>query len=124
VLFHVSIEIAHAPFYGWIKDAFRKRSDPDLFNSCSADFPTTPAIISAVFRPIPASSGFWSDRQGITMWAPTMQAQSGAASIDAKMISRLDGPLIFTFMTGVVLGRPRHLRRGNTRCRCSRIASS
>jgi YidC/Oxa1 family membrane protein insertase len=91
VLF-VSIEMRHAPFYGWIKDL--SAPDPtnifNLFGLLPFD-PTVLPVIGAFLH-----VGFWPIVMGITMW---LQMKLNPAPPDPTQKMIFDWmPLIFTFM--------------------------
>ncbi|MBO5997334.1 MAG: membrane protein insertase YidC [Alphaproteobacteria bacterium] len=92
----VSIEMRHAPFFGWIRD-LSARDPSSVFT-----------LFGLVPWPIPSllNIGVWPILMGITMYLqqkmnPQANAPSGAtdaASETAKMMKLM--PLIFTFMMG------------------------
>ena len=99
VLF-ISIEMRHAPFFGWIKDL--SAPDPtnlfNLFGLHSLRSDADPGV-----RPVPAL-GVWPIIMGITMW---FQMKLNPAPPDPTQKMIFDWmPLIFTFMLAIVLGRP------------------
>jgi YidC/Oxa1 family membrane protein insertase len=91
VLF-VTIEMRHAPFYGWIKDL--SAADPtNLFNLFGL-LPFDPTLIP-VFGPY-LHLGVWPIIMGITMW---VQMKLNPAPPDPTQKMIFDWmPLIFTFM--------------------------
>jgi YidC/Oxa1 family membrane protein insertase len=91
VLF-VTIEMRHAPFYGWIKDL--SAPDPtNLFNLFGL-IPYDPTLIPVVGQFLHV--GFWPIVMGITMW---MQMKLNPAPPDPTQKMIFDWmPLIFTFM--------------------------
>jgi YidC/Oxa1 family membrane protein insertase len=91
VLF-VTIEMRHAPFYGWIKDL--SAPDPtNLFNLFGL-IPYDPTLIPVLGQFLHV--GFWPIVMGITMW---MQMKLNPAPPDPTQKMIFDWmPLIFTFM--------------------------
>ena len=91
VLF-VTIEMRHAPFYGWIKDL--SAPDPtNLFNLFGL-IPYDPTLIPVLGQFLHV--GFWPIVMGITMWAQ-MKLNPAPPDPTQKMIFDWM-PLIFTFM--------------------------
>jgi len=91
VLF-ISIEMRHAPFYGWIKDL--SAPDPtNLFNLFGL-IPYDPTVIPVLGQFL--HLGFWPIVMGITMWAQ-MKLNPAPPDPTQKMIFDWM-PLIFTFM--------------------------
>ncbi len=102
VLF-ISIEMRHAPFYGWIKDL--SAPDPtNLFNLFGL-IPYDPTIIPVFGQFL--HLGFWPIVMGITMWAQ-MKLNPAPPDPTQKMIFDWM-PLIFTFMLASFSAGPRHL---------------
>ena len=91
VLF-VTIEMRHAPFYGWIKDL--SAPDPtNLFNLFGL-IPFDPTVIPVLGQFL--HLGFWPIVMGITMW---FQMKLNPAPPDPTQKMIFDWmPLIFTFM--------------------------
>jgi YidC/Oxa1 family membrane protein insertase len=91
VLF-VSIEMRHAPFYGWIRDL--SAPDPtNLFNLFGL-LPYDPTLLPVVGHFLHV--GFWPIIMGITMW---VQMKLNPAPPDPTQKMIFDWmPLIFTFM--------------------------
>jgi YidC/Oxa1 family membrane protein insertase len=91
VLF-VSLEMRHAPFYGWIKDL--SAPDPtNLFNLFGL-IPYDPTLIPVIGQFL--HLGFWPIVMGITMW---FQMKLNPAPPDPTQKMIFDWmPLIFTFM--------------------------
>ena len=88
VLF-VTIEMRHAPFFGWIKDL--SAPDPsNLFNLFGL-IPIDPAAFSSYLH-MPA----WALIMGATMWFQTKLNPAPADPIQARMFSLM--PIMFTFM--------------------------
>ncbi len=85
VLF-VSIEMRHAPFFGWIKDL----SAPDptsLFNLFGLLPWDTPAFLTI---------GVWPIAMGVTMWLQQQLNPQPADPVQAKVMNLL--PIFFTFL--------------------------
>ncbi len=81
-----SIELRHAPFYGWIKDL--SVADPtSLFNLFGLLPFTVPAILLI---------GVWPLLMGVTMWVQMRLNPTPTDPIQASMFNWM--PLIFTFM--------------------------
>jgi YidC/Oxa1 family membrane protein insertase len=91
VLF-ISIEMRHAPFYGWIKDL--SAPDPTNLFTLFGLIPYDPTIIPVVGHFL--HLGFWPIVMGITMWAQ-MKLNPAPPDPTQKMIFDWM-PLIFTFM--------------------------
>ncbi len=91
VLF-VTLEMRHAPFYGWIKDL--SAPDPtNLFNLFGL-IPFDPTVIPVIGQFLHV--GFWPVIMGITMW---LQMKLNPAPPDPTQKMIFDWmPLIFTFM--------------------------
>lgn len=99
VLF-VTIEMRHAPFFGWIRDL----SSPDptsilnLFGLIPWD-PTSPIDLLGVAQftiPSVLSIGIWPLIMGLTMWLQQKLNPQPADPVQAKMFMIL--PVVFTFM--------------------------
>ncbi len=91
VLF-ISIEMRHAPFYGWIKDL--SAPDPtNLFNLFGL-IPYDPTVIPVLGQFL--HLGFWPIVMGITMWAQ-MKLNPAPPDPTQKMIFDWM-PVLFTFM--------------------------
>jgi YidC/Oxa1 family membrane protein insertase len=91
VLF-VTIEMRHAPFYGWIKDL--SAADPTNIFNLFGLFPYDPTLLP-VFGPY-LHLGVWPIVMGITMW---VQMKLNPAPPDPTQKMIFDWmPLIFTFM--------------------------
>ncbi len=83
-----SIELRHAPFYGWIKDL--SVADPTHLFNLFGLIPWTPPALLAL--------GIWPILMGITMWVQMRLNPAPADPIQASMFNWM--PLIFTFMMG------------------------
>ena len=91
VLF-VTIEMRHAPFYGWIQRSVGARSDLDLQSVRPAALQSARAAgFLASFRSASGRSCI-----GITQWVQTKLNPPPADPVQAKMFAFM--PLIFTFM--------------------------
>lgn len=91
VLF-ISIEMRHAPFYGWIKDL--SAPDPtnlfNLFGLVPFD-PTTLPVIGPFLH-----LGIWPIIMGVTMWAQMRLNPTPPDPIQQKIFTFM--PILFTFM--------------------------
>ena len=91
VLF-ISIEMRHAPFYGWIKDL--SGADPtnmwNLFGLVPFD-PTTIPLIGPFLH-----LGLWPILMGITMWAQMKLNPTPPDPVQQKIFTYM--PILFTFM--------------------------
>jgi YidC/Oxa1 family membrane protein insertase len=85
VLF-VSIEMRHAPFYGWIKDL--SAPDPTTFFNLFGLIPWTPPDFLLI--------GVWPLIMGLTMWLQQKLNPAPADPMQAKIFMML--PIVFTFM--------------------------
>jgi len=90
VLF-VTIEMRHAPFYGWIHDL--SAPDPTNMFTLFGLVPWDPTIIASFLH-----IGVWPLIMGVTMWLQQKLNPQPADPIQAKMFQYL--PIIFTFMLG------------------------
>ncbi|MBR9972358.1 membrane protein insertase YidC [Magnetospirillum sulfuroxidans] len=91
VLF-VTIEMRHAPFYGWIHDL--SAQDPTTVFNLFGLIPWDPALYLPAFLHI----GVWPLVMGVTMWLQQKLNPQPADPIQAKMMMFL--PIVFTFMLG------------------------
>jgi len=92
VLF-VTIEMRHAPFYGWIHDL--SAPDPTSILNLFGLIPYNPhAILPAAVSFL--SIGVWPILYGITQWVQTKLNPPPPDPVQAKMFSFM--PVIFTFM--------------------------
>src|SRR3954451_12605188 len=92
VLF-VTIEMRHAPFYGWIKDL--SSHDPTTIFNLFGLIPWDPMVLGPVIGPY-LMLGVWPIIMGITMW---IQMKLNPAPPDPTQKMIFDWmPLIFTFM--------------------------
>jgi YidC/Oxa1 family membrane protein insertase len=84
---YVTIEMRHAPFYGWIRDL--SAADPtNLLNLFGLIPWTPPAIIPAI--------GIWPILMGVTMWLQQKLNPQPADPIQAKVFMFM--PFFFTFL--------------------------
>ena len=92
VLF-VTLEMRHAPFFGWIRDL--SAPDPtsflNLFGALPFDVPST-GIIATL------GIGIWPIIMGITMWLQMQLNPSPPDPIQKKIFAWM--PIVFTFMLG------------------------
>ena len=97
VLF-VTIEMRHAPFFGWIKDL--SAPDPTTFINLFGLLPFDPASLPGIgsfFTGVGfAHIGVWPILYGATMWLTTAMSPAPSADPTQKMIFKLF-PIIFTF---------------------------
>ena len=83
-----SIELRHAPFYGWIHDL--SAADPtNLFNLFGL-IPWTPPLFLAL--------GVWPLLMGVTMWVQMRLNPTPPDPVQASLFNWM--PIIFTFMLG------------------------
>ncbi len=87
---YVTIEMRHAPFYGWSHDL----SAPDPTSILNL-FGLLPYHIPA-FIPAYLSIGIWPILMGMTQWVQTQLNPAPTDPVQAKMFAFM--PLIFTFM--------------------------
>ncbi|HKB96598.1 MAG TPA: membrane protein insertase YidC [Rhizomicrobium sp.] len=92
VLF-VTIEMRHAPFYGWIHDL--SSPDPTSMLNLFGLIPYNPHAILPSFLSF-LSIGAWPILYGITQWMQTKLNPPPPDPVQAKMFAFM--PLIFTFM--------------------------
>jgi YidC/Oxa1 family membrane protein insertase len=83
-----TIELRHAPFYGWIKDL--SAPDPTSLFNLFGLIPWEPPQLLML--------GIWPILMGITMWVQMRLNPAPADPIQASMFNWM--PLIFTFMLG------------------------
>jgi YidC/Oxa1 family membrane protein insertase len=83
---YVTIEMRHAPFYGWIKDL--SAPDPTTIFNLFGLIPWTPPEFLHV--------GVWPLIMGVTMWLQQKLNPQPADPVQAKMFMLL--PWVFTFM--------------------------
>jgi YidC/Oxa1 family membrane protein insertase len=94
VLF-VTIEMRHAPFYGWIQDL--SAPDPTSWINLFGLLPFNPHTTVPAFL-IPISIGVWPIFYGLTMWLQQKLNPAPTDPMQAKMFAFM--PLIFTFLFG------------------------
>jgi YidC/Oxa1 family membrane protein insertase len=93
----VTIEMYHAPFYGWVKDL--SAPDPTSFINLFGLLPfTVPQSLPGVLgvASILLHVGVWPILMGITQWVQTKMNPAPTDPVQAKMFALM--PLIFTFM--------------------------
>ncbi|MGE4279361.1 MAG: membrane protein insertase YidC [Magnetospirillum sp.] len=91
VLF-VTIEMRHAPFYGWIHDL--SAQDPTTVMNLFGLIPYDPSLYLPAFLHI----GVWPLIMGVTMWLQQKLNPQPVDPVQAKMMMFL--PVVFTFMLG------------------------
>ncbi len=91
----VTIEMRHAPFYGWIHDL--SAQDPTSILNLFGLLPFNPHTALPGFLMI-LSIGVWPVIYGITMWLQTKMNPTASDPMQARMLSFM--PLIFTFVFG------------------------
>jgi YidC/Oxa1 family membrane protein insertase len=89
----VTIEMRHAPFYGWIHDL--SAPDPTSLLNLFGLIPYNPTAILPSFMSY-VSIGVWPIIYGITQWVQTKLNPPPPDPVQAKMFAFM--PLIFTFM--------------------------
>jgi YidC/Oxa1 family membrane protein insertase len=92
VLF-VTIEMRHAPFYGWIHDL--SAQDPTSIFNLFGLIPYNPHAVLPAFLSF-LSIGVWPILYGITQWVQTKMNPPPPDPVQAKMFAFM--PIIFTFM--------------------------
>ena len=83
-----SIELRHAPFFGWIHDL--SAPDPTSFANLFGLLPFTPPTMLAI--------GVWPLLMGITMWVQMRLNPTPPDPVQASLFNWM--PVIFTFMLG------------------------
>lgn len=87
---YVTIEMRHAPFFGWIHDL--SAPDPTSFLNFFGILPySIPAFVPAVLH-----VGLWPILMGLTQWLQTKMNPAPADPVQQRMFAFM--PLIFTFM--------------------------
>jgi len=94
VLF-VTIEMRHAPFYGWIHDL--SAPDPTSWINLFGLLPFSPHAVLPGFLLI-LNIGVWPILYGLTMWVQQKLNPAPTDPVQAKMFAFM--PLIFTFLFG------------------------
>ncbi len=89
----VTLELRHAPFYGWIHDL--SAPDPTSLVNLFGLLPFNPHAVLPSFLGF-LSIGIWPILMGITQWFQTKLNPAPADPIQARMFAFM--PLIFTFM--------------------------
>lgn len=95
VLF-VTIEMRHAPFYGWINDL----SQPDptsIFNLFGLIPINLPASIDLGFIAIPLTIGLWPILMGLSMWVQQKLNPQPTDAMQAKMFMFMPIMMVFLF---------------------------
>ena len=90
---YVTIEMRHAPFYGWIHDL--SAPDPTSFINLFGLIPFNPHAVLPSFLSF-LSIGVWPVLYGITQWVQMKLNPPPPDPVQAKMFAFM--PLIFTFM--------------------------
>lgn len=85
---YVTIEMRHAPFFGWIKDL--AAPDPTSIFNLFGLIPWTPPLLLMI--------GIWPLIMGVTMWVQMKMNPTPPDPIQQKMFAWM--PVIFTFMLG------------------------
>jgi YidC/Oxa1 family membrane protein insertase len=92
-VFYVTLEMRHAPFFGWIQDM--SAPDPtsilNLFGLLPFDAPATGILVFV-------SIGIWPILMGISMYAQQLLNPQPTDATQAKIMRLL--PLVFTFILG------------------------
>ena len=89
----VTLELRHAPFYGWIHDL--SAPDPTSLINLFGLLPFNPHAVLPSFLGF-LSIGIWPILMGITQWFQTKLNPAPADPVQARMFAFM--PLIFTFM--------------------------
>jgi YidC/Oxa1 family membrane protein insertase len=92
-VFLVTIEMYHAPFYGWIHDL--SAPDPTTWINLFGLLPFDPNAILPSFLTF-LSIGIWPILLGVTQWVQTKMNPAPADPVQAQMFSYM--PILFTFM--------------------------
>jgi YidC/Oxa1 family membrane protein insertase len=90
---YVTIEMRHAPFYGWIHDL--SAPDPTSIINLFGLLPFDPHTVVPAFLAF-LSIGVWPILMGITQWVQTKLNPTPADPMQARMFTLM--PVIFTFM--------------------------
>jgi YidC/Oxa1 family membrane protein insertase len=90
---YVTIEMRHAPFYGWVQDL--SAPDPTSILNLFGLIPYNPHTALPAFLGY-LSIGVWPILYGITQWVQTKLNPPPPDPVQAKMFSFM--PVIFTFM--------------------------
>jgi len=91
----VTIEMRHAPFFGWIQDLSSR--DPSTFMNLFGAIPWDPALTPLIggFLSGPLHIGLWPLLYGVTMWLTTSMNPPAADPMQQKIFQLF--PIIFTF---------------------------
>jgi YidC/Oxa1 family membrane protein insertase len=92
-VFLVTIEMYHAPFYGWIHDL--SAPDPTSFVNLFGLLPFNPHAVLPSYLAF-LSIGIWPILLGITQWVQTKMNPAPADPVQAQMFGYM--PILFTFM--------------------------
>ena len=95
----VTIEMYHAPFWGWIKDL--SAPDPTSYVNLFGLLPfTVPETLPGILAPVAflLHVGAWPLIMGLTMWVQFKMNPAPTDPVQGKMFALM--PLIFTFMFG------------------------
>jgi YidC/Oxa1 family membrane protein insertase len=92
-VFLVTIEMYHAPFYGWIHDL--SAPDPTSFVNLFGLLPFDPHAVLPSYLAF-LSIGIWPILLGITQWVQTKMNPAPADPVQAQMFGYM--PILFTFM--------------------------
>jgi YidC/Oxa1 family membrane protein insertase len=90
---YVTIEMRHAPFYGWVHDL--SAPDPTSFINLFGLIPFNPHTALPAFLSF-LSIGIWPVLYGITQWVQMKLNPPPPDPVQAKMFAFM--PVIFTFM--------------------------
>ena len=93
---NVSIEMRHAPFFGWVQDLSAR--DPSTFWNLFGLIPWTPGMAPMIGALLdgPLHIGIWALLYGFTMWlVQSMSPTTGMDPTQQKIMQLM--PLIFTF---------------------------
>ncbi len=92
----VTIEMRHAPFFGWIKDLSSR--DPSTIWNLFGVIPYDPAAIPVIGGLLngPLHLGVWGIAYGVSMWLSQAMNPPPADPVQRKIFAYM--PIIFTFM--------------------------
>jgi YidC/Oxa1 family membrane protein insertase len=95
---NITIEMRHAPFYGWIRDL--SAPDPTTIWNLFGVFPWKPedAPLVGQFLAGPIRLGVWPLLYGFTMWLTQSMSPPAADPMQQKIIQWM--PVIFTLIMG------------------------
>jgi YidC/Oxa1 family membrane protein insertase len=92
-VFLVTIEMYHAPFYGWIHDL--SAPDPTSWINLFGLLPFDPHTVLPTYLAF-LSIGIWPILLGVTQWVQTKMNPAPADPVQAQMFGYM--PILFTFM--------------------------